>query len=117
MSDASAPSPSPTQPPAGAAPGAAPLPRTFGEYLRSFGPGIVVVLTWLGAGDIIDMGVAGANYGYSLMWVLVAALLFRISSSACWRDTTSATSTAKRCSTAWCACTAGTPLALSWPRW
>jgi len=77
MSDASAPSPSPTQPPAGAAPGAASLPRTFGEYLRSFGPGIVVVLTWLGAGDIIDMGVAGANYGYSLMWVLVAALLFR----------------------------------------
>ena len=72
-------SPKPPQPettPA-AAPDAAPVPRTFPEYLRSFGPGIVVVLTWLGAGDIIDMGVAGANYGYSLMWVLVAALLFR----------------------------------------
>ena len=54
-----------------------PVPRTFREYLRSFGPGIVVVLTWLGAGDVVDMGVAGSNYGYSLMWVLVIALLIR----------------------------------------
>ena len=56
---------------------AAPIPKTFGEYVRSFGPGIVITLTWLGAGDVVDMGVAGANYGYSLMWVLVAALVFR----------------------------------------
>jgi Mn2+/Fe2+ NRAMP family transporter len=56
---------------------AAPLPRTFGEYVRSFGPGLVVVLTWLGAGDIVDMGVAGGNYGYSLMWVLVVAVVMR----------------------------------------
>lgn len=54
-----------------------PVPRTFGEYLRSFGPGIVVVLTWLGAGDVVDMGVAGSNYGYSLMWVLVVAVVIR----------------------------------------
>lgn len=53
------------------------VPSTFFEYLKSFGPGIVIVLTWLGAGDVVDMGVAGANYGYSLMWVLVGALLFR----------------------------------------
>jgi hypothetical protein len=32
-------------------PTAAPVPRTFFEYLRSFGPGLVIVLTWLGAGD------------------------------------------------------------------
>ena len=56
---------------------AAPVPKTFTEYLRSFGPGIVITLTWLGAGDVVDMGIAGANYGYSLMWVLVAALVFR----------------------------------------
>jgi Mn2+/Fe2+ NRAMP family transporter len=56
---------------------APPVPRTFGEYLRSFGPGIVVVLTWLGAGDVVDMGVAGSNYGYSLMWVLVVAIAIR----------------------------------------
>lgn len=35
------------------------------------------MLTWLGAGDVVDMGVAGANYGYSLMWVLVVALVMR----------------------------------------
>jgi len=58
-------------------PPAPPVPRSFLEYLRSFGPGIVIVLTWLGAGDVVDMGVAGSNYGYSLMWVLVVAVLMR----------------------------------------
>jgi Mn2+/Fe2+ NRAMP family transporter len=53
------------------------VPRTLVEYLRSFGPGIVVVLTWLGAGDVVDMGVAGSSYGYSLMWVLVVAIFMR----------------------------------------
>jgi len=54
-----------------------PVPHSFLEYLRSFGPGIVIVLTWLGAGDVVDMGTAGANYGYSLLWVFVVAILFR----------------------------------------
>jgi Mn2+/Fe2+ NRAMP family transporter len=75
----------PAPPPAGgfetssslALPPLAPLPVSFRDYLRSFGPGIIIVLTWLGAGDVVDMGVAGANYGYSLMWVLIAALIFR----------------------------------------
>ncbi|HAA68885.1 MAG TPA: hypothetical protein DCE55_07095 [Planctomycetaceae bacterium] len=53
------------------------LPTSFLGYLKSTGPGLVVVLTWLGAGDIVDMGVAGANYGYSLMWVLVLAVVMR----------------------------------------
>lgn len=55
----------------------APIPKTFGEFLKAFGPGIIVVLTWLGAGDIVDMGVAGSNYGYSLLWVLVVAVFMR----------------------------------------
>ena len=38
---------------------------------------MVVMLTWLGAGDVVDMGVAGSNYGYSLMWVLVVAVVMR----------------------------------------
>jgi Mn2+/Fe2+ NRAMP family transporter len=59
------------------APSPPPVPRTFREYLASFGPGIVVVLTWLGAGDVVDMSVAGAHYGYSLMWVLVVAVVMR----------------------------------------
>ena len=59
------------------APPAAPIPRTFAEYFRSFGPGIVIVLTWLGAGDVVDMATAGANYGYSLVWVFVLAIVMR----------------------------------------
>jgi Mn2+/Fe2+ NRAMP family transporter len=54
-----------------------PTPTTFLGFLRSMGPGIVVVLTWLGAGDIVEVGVAGANYGYALMWVLVLAIGMR----------------------------------------
>lgn len=53
------------------------VPTTFIEYLRSFGPGIVVVLTWLGAGDIVEVGVAGGNFGYALMWVVVLAIIMR----------------------------------------
>jgi Mn2+/Fe2+ NRAMP family transporter len=54
-----------------------PVPHSFWEYLRSFGPGIIIVLTWLGAGDVVDMSIAGANYGYALMWVLVVAIVMR----------------------------------------
>ena len=41
------------------------------------GPGIIVALTWLGAGDLIDSAVAGGSYGYSLMWAMVIALFVR----------------------------------------
>jgi Mn2+/Fe2+ NRAMP family transporter len=61
--------------PAGAK--SAPIPRTFLQYLGQMGPGIVVVLTWLGAGDIVDASVSGADFGYALMWVLAGALLIR----------------------------------------
>ena len=53
------------------------IPRSFGQYLRSLGPGIIAVLTWLGAGDVVEAGVSGGNYGYALMWVVVVALLMR----------------------------------------
>lgn len=55
----------------------APIPKDFWGYVKGFGPGIVVVLTWLGAGDLVDASVAGANYGYTLMWALALALLVR----------------------------------------
>jgi Mn2+/Fe2+ NRAMP family transporter len=58
-------------------PAAPPVPRTFGEYLRSLGPGLIAVLTWLGAGDVVEAGVSGGNYGYALMWIVVVALLMR----------------------------------------
>jgi len=41
------------------------------------GPGIVVVLTWLGAGDIVESAMAGGNYGYSLMWGFALCLILR----------------------------------------
>jgi Mn2+/Fe2+ NRAMP family transporter len=59
------------------APGTAPLPTSFTGYLRSFGPGFVAVLTWLGSGDIVSAGVSGGNYGYALMWALVLAIGLR----------------------------------------
>src|SRR5688572_681130 len=58
-------------------PTVAEVPRSFREYLRSLGPGIIAVLTWLGAGDVVEAGVSGGNYGYALMWVVVVALLMR----------------------------------------
>jgi Mn2+/Fe2+ NRAMP family transporter len=56
---------------------APPIPRSFLEYVTSFGPGLVVALTWLGASDLVNSALAGAEYGYALMWALVAALLAR----------------------------------------
>lgn len=53
------------------------VPATFLEYIKSFGPGIIVVLTWLGAGDIVEVGIAGGNFGYALMWVIVVAIIMR----------------------------------------
>lgn len=55
----------------------APIPRSFIEYVRSMGPGIVAVLTWLGAGDIVNSATAGGNYGYALMWAFALCLLIR----------------------------------------
>lgn len=69
--------PAASSPLTGDAPAAAPIPSGFVQYLRAMGPGIVVVLTWLGAGDIVDVSVSGGAYGYALMWVLVAALMIR----------------------------------------
>ena len=60
-----------------ASPVEAPLPSTFMEYVHSLGPGIVMVLTWLGGGNIVQSGIAGANYGYALMWIVVIALMMR----------------------------------------
>ncbi len=53
-----------------------PVP-SFTGYVKSMGPGIVVVLTWLGAGDLVESATAGGNYGYALMWSFVLALFVR----------------------------------------
>ena len=53
------------------------VPTSFWQYVRSMGPGLIVALTWLGAGDLVDSAVAGGNYGYTLMWAMVIALFVR----------------------------------------
>lgn len=55
--------------------GQPPVPATWKDYLRGIGPGIVVAMSWLGTGDLIDSSVAGANYGYALMWAMALALV------------------------------------------
>ncbi|CAN7697606.1 Nramp family divalent metal transporter [Mycolicibacterium frederiksbergense] len=52
-------------------------PRRWTDYAKGIGPGLLVSMAWMGAGDLIDSSVAGANYGYSLMWALGLALLSR----------------------------------------
>ncbi|RRV04531.1 Mn2+/Fe2+ transporter [Pseudomonas sp. v388] len=47
------------------------------KLAKLLGPGIIAVLSWLGAGDLITSSVAGANYGYAMMWVLAVSLLLR----------------------------------------
>ncbi|WP_299093743.1 Nramp family divalent metal transporter [uncultured Metabacillus sp.] len=47
------------------------------KFKSTYGPGILAVLTWLGAGDLVTSSVAGADYGYSLMWILALSLLLR----------------------------------------
>ncbi|MES1042656.1 Nramp family divalent metal transporter [Peribacillus simplex] len=50
---------------------------TFMQTIKSFGPGIIVALSALGAGDLVDSSVAGSHFGYALMWVLILASLVR----------------------------------------
>lgn len=52
-------------------------PSGFRRHLLAIGPGVVVALTWLGAGDLVDSAVAGGNYGYTLMWAMALALFVR----------------------------------------
>ena len=54
-----------------------PIPKSFWQYLKSMGPGIIVALTWLGTGDLVDSAIAGGSYGYSLMWAIIVALFVR----------------------------------------
>ncbi|TWE22403.1 Nramp family divalent metal transporter [Prauserella muralis] len=49
-------------------------PTTFLGFLKGMGPGIVVVLSWLGTGDFISSAVSGSTYGYALIWTLILAV-------------------------------------------
>ncbi|MDN4492631.1 Nramp family divalent metal transporter [Ureibacillus aquaedulcis] len=52
--------------------------RSFIQKIKyAFGPGMLAILTWLGAGDLVTSAVAGADYGYGLMWILALSLILR----------------------------------------
>jgi Mn2+/Fe2+ NRAMP family transporter len=53
------------------------VPSTFIEYVRALGPGILVAMAWLSAGDLVSASVSGSTYGYALMWALVVSLFAR----------------------------------------
>lgn len=52
-------------------------PNGLSGYIKSMGPGIVVVISWLGTGDFISASVSGSNFGYALIWTLLIAVLSR----------------------------------------
>ncbi|MCA1184943.1 MULTISPECIES: Nramp family divalent metal transporter [unclassified Saccharopolyspora] len=51
--------------------------RRWLDLVRTVGPGLVVALTWVGAGDLVENATAGGNYGYALLWVVPLSLVFR----------------------------------------
>ena len=50
---------------------------SFRSRLSSLGPGLVYMLTVMGAGDIVSNSAAGADYQYALIWALGVTLIFR----------------------------------------
>lgn len=53
-----------------------PIPRGWSLF-TAVGPGLVLAMTFLGTGDLVSSSVSGANYGYTLIWSLVLALIAR----------------------------------------
>ena len=53
-------------------------PPTGTSRWRMVGPGIVVAVTGVGAGDLVATLVAGARYGYALLWAAVIGCILKI---------------------------------------
>jgi manganese transport protein len=51
---------------------------SFMERLRNFGPGALVAAAFIGPGTVTTATLAGANFGYALLWALVFATLAAI---------------------------------------
>jgi Mn2+/Fe2+ NRAMP family transporter len=51
--------------------------QSFRQMLRLLGPGIVLILASVGPRDLITNSIAGANYGYRLLWIVVLASFAR----------------------------------------
>lgn len=53
-------------------------PATFGKRLKYIGPGLIVAATGVGAGDFIMASIAGATYGWALMWAVLAGAAIKL---------------------------------------
>ena len=51
---------------------------SFTERLKNFGPGALVAAAFIGPGTVTTATLAGANFGYALLWALVFATLATI---------------------------------------
>jgi NRAMP (natural resistance-associated macrophage protein)-like metal ion transporter len=51
---------------------------SFKQQLRNFGPGALVAAAFIGPGTVTTATLAGANFGYALLWSLVFATLATI---------------------------------------
>jgi Mn2+/Fe2+ NRAMP family transporter len=52
-------------------------PSTFGSRLRYVGPGIVIAVTGVGAGDMVSSLVAGTDFGMVLIWAIILGALLK----------------------------------------
>jgi Mn2+/Fe2+ NRAMP family transporter len=52
-------------------------PSTLVGRLRYVGPGIVIAVTGVGAGDMVSSLVAGTDFGMTLVWAVVLGALFK----------------------------------------
>ncbi len=52
-------------------------PRGLGKRLTLVGPGVVVAVTGVGAGDMISSLVAGTNFGMVLVWAIVIGAIMK----------------------------------------
>jgi len=52
-------------------------PRRFGLGALALGPGLVYILSSVGPSDLVSGSIAGATYGYSLLWLLAAGMVAR----------------------------------------
>jgi len=53
-------------------------PAPWWRKMSAVGPGLVFVLSIIGPRDLVTNSVAGADYGYTLLWLLVVAIAARV---------------------------------------
>jgi Mn2+/Fe2+ NRAMP family transporter len=52
-------------------------PTTLGSRLRQVGPGIVIAVTGVGAGDMVSSLVAGTDFGMVLIWAVILGAILK----------------------------------------